>query len=260
MKSSFERGMLRRSELLLGTSAMQRIAEARVIIFGVGGVGSWCAESLVRSGIRHLTVVDSDRVCITNCNRQLMATSKTIGQVKVEVLRKRLLEINPNAEVIALQMVYDASTAESFHLENFDYIIDAIDSLTEKAQLILHATSLPKEIQFFSSMGAALRIDPFKVRATEFWKIKGDALARALRNKYKKLKIFPGRKFLCVYSEETPMTNKIQAEKPTNSELLDGSIDWNARKAQINGSLIHVTGIFGMSLAGLVIQSISSKG
>ena len=109
-------------------------------------------------------------------------------------------------------------------------------------------------------MGAALRIDPFKVRATEFWKIKGDALARALRNKYKKLKTFPGRKFLCVYSEETPMTNKIQTEKPTNSELSDGSVDWNARKAQINGSLSHVTGIFGMSLAGLVLQSICSKG
>ena len=260
MNSDFEHDMLQRSELLLGTSAMQRIAEARVILFGVGGVGSWCAESLVRSGIRHLTIVDSDRVSISNCNRQLMATSKTIGQVKVDVLRERLLEINPNAEIKALQMVYDASTAESFHLENFDYIIDAIDSLTEKAQLILHATSLPKEIQFFSSMGAALRIDPFKVRATEFWKIKGDALARALRNKYKKLKTFPGRKFLCVYSEETPMTNKIQTDKPTISELPDGSVDWNARKAQINGSLSHVTGIFGMSLAGLVIQSISSKG
>ena len=217
MNSDFEHDMLQRSELLLGTSAMQRIAEARVILFGVGGVGSWS---------------------ISNCNRQLMATSKTIGQVKVDVLRERLLEINPDAEIKALQMVYDASTAESFHLENFDYIIDAIDSLTEKAQLILHATSLSKHIQFFSSMGAALRIDPFKVRVTEFWKIKGDALARALRNKYKKLKTFPGRKFLCVYSEETPMTNKIQAEKPTNSELLDGSIDWNARKAQINGSLI----------------------
>ena len=260
MNSDFEHDMLQRSELLLGTSAMQRIAEARVILFGVGGVGSWCAESLVRSGISHLTIVDSDRVSISNCNRQLMATSKTIGQVKVDVLRERLLEINPNAEIKALQMVYDASTAESFHLENFDYIIDAIDSLTEKAQLILHATSLPKEIQFFSSMGAALRIAPFKVRATEFWKIKGDALARALRNKYKKLKTFPGRKFLCVYSEETPMTNKIQTEKPTNLEFPDGSIDRNARKAQINGSLIHVTGIFGMSLAGLVIQSISSKG
>ena len=255
-----ERGIQRRTELLLGNENLSRIQNTKVLIFGLGGVGSWCAEALVRSGIRHITIVDSDRVCVTNCNRQLMATTKTIGQVKVEALRTRLLEINPDAEINALQMIYDYTTADSFHLETYDFIIDAIDSLTEKAHLILHATSLPKHITFFSSMGAALRIDPFKVRATEFWKIKGDALARALRNKYKKLKIFPGRKFLCVYSEETPMTNKIQTEKPTNLEFPDGSIDWNARKAQINGSLSHVTGIFGMSLAGLVIQSISSKG
>ena len=284
MKSSFERGMLRRSELLLGTSAMQRIAEARVIIFGVGGVGSWCAESLVRSGIRHLSVVDSDRVCITNCNRQLMATSKTIGQVKVEALRNRLLEINPDAEINALQMIYDYTTADSFHLETYNFIIDAIDSLTEKAHLILHATSLPKHITFFSSMGAALRIDPFKVRTVEFWKIQGDALARALRNKFKKQKTFPKRKFLCVYSEETPLKNKgenascgtsqcmcpkarlISGLRGTDSAVYDAPGDqrlveheWCTSKAQINGSLSHITGIFGMSLAGLVIQSLCSK-
>ncbi len=251
--------MLQRSELLFGTSAMQRIAEARVIIFGVGGVGSWCAESLVRSGIRHLTIVDSDRVAISNCNRQLMATSKTIGQVKVNALRDRLLDINPEAEIKALQMVYNASTADSFKLESYNFIIDAIDSLTEKAQLILHATSLPKEIYFFSSMGAALRIDPSKIKTTEFWKIKGDALARALRNKFKKQKIFPARKFLCVYSEEQPLDNKIIDDYSESYNNLASDIsgpDWNARKAQINGSLSHITGTFGFTLAGLVIQTL----
>lgn len=235
---------------------MQRIAEARVIIFGVGGVGSWCAESLVRSGIRHLTIVDSDRVAVSNCNRQLMATSKTVGQVKVDALRDRLLEINPDAEINALQMVYDSSTADSFHLETFDFIIDAIDSLTEKAQLILHATSLPKDITFFSSMGAALRIDPFKVRSTEFWKIKGDALARALRNKFKKQKTFPARKFICVYSEETPLTNhgiEVISEEANGDS---SGPNWNERKAQINGSLSHITGTFGFALAGLVLQTL----
>ena len=282
MKSSYENGMLRRSELLLGTSAMQRIAEARVIIFGVGGVGSWCAESLIRSGIRHLTIVDSDRVCITNCNRQSMATSKTIGQVKVDALRNRLLEINPDADIIALQKIYDASTASSFELETYDFVIDAIDSLTEKAELILHATSLPKHIHFFSSMGAALRIDPFKVRATEFWKIQGDALARALRNKFKRQKTFPSRKFLCVYSEETPLKNLgenkacgtslcmcpkarlLSGIRGTDSAVYDAPGDqrlveheWCTSKAQINGSLSHITGIFGMALSGLVIQTLS---
>ena len=282
MKSSYENGMLRRSELLLGTSAMQRIAEARVIIFGVGGVGSWCAESLIRSGIRHLTIVDSDRVCITNCNRQSMATSKTIGQVKVDALRNRLLEINPDANIIAFQKIYDAATASSFELESYEFVIDAIDSLTEKTELILHATSLPKHIHFFSSMGAALRIDPFKVRATEFWKIQGDALARALRNKFKRQKTFPSRKFLCVYSEETPLKNLgenkacgtsfcmcpkaklLSGIRGTDSAIYDAPGDqrlveheWCTSKAQINGSLSHITGIFGMALSGLVIQTLS---
>ena len=135
--------IFRRSELLLGNEAMERIAQKRVIIFGVGGVGSWCAESLVRSGIRQLTIVDSDRVCITNINRQLMATTKTVGQVKVEALKERLLSINPAAEITALQKIFTEETAGEFHLEDYDYIIDAIDSLKDKAALILLATSFP---------------------------------------------------------------------------------------------------------------------
>ena len=119
---------------------MERIAQKRVIIFGVGGVGSWCAESLIRSGIKHLTIVDSDRVCITNINRQLMATTKTVGMVKVDALKERLLSINPSAEITALQQIFTAETADSFHLDEYDYIIDAIDSLKDKALLILLST------------------------------------------------------------------------------------------------------------------------
>ena len=170
--SRMERGIQRRTELLLGNENLSRIQNTKVLIFGLGGVGSWCAEALVRSGIRHITIVDSDRVCVTNCNRQLMATTKTIGQVKVEALRTRLLEINPDAEIEALQKIYDKTTAESFHMEDHDFIIDAIDSLAEKADLILRATSLPEHITFISSMGAALRTDPFMVRKAEFWKVK----------------------------------------------------------------------------------------
>ena len=140
---AIEQAIFRRAELLLGDEAMSRIAEKRVIIFGVGGVGSWCAESLVRSGIRKLTIVDSDRVCITNINRQLMATTKTVGQVKVDALKERLLTINPSAEITALQQVFTAETASTFCLGEYDYIIDAIDSLKDKALLILMATSLP---------------------------------------------------------------------------------------------------------------------
>lgn len=254
--------MFRRTELLLGTEAVETITAKRVIIFGVGGVGSWCAESLVRSGIRHLTIVDSDRVCASNCNRQLMATSKTIGQVKVDVLRERLLEINPNAEITALEKIYEAESAADFQLETYDYVIDAIDSLKDKAHLILYTTELARKIKrgelhgngivprltLVSSMGAALRIDPTKIRVTEFWKVRNDALARALRNRFKRDKEMPAQKFKCVYSEEPPMQNRGEAHPD----------DVCAYKAQINGTVSHVTAIFGITIAGLVIDDILS--
>ncbi len=235
-QSSDMQAIFRRSELLLGDEAMSRIAEKRVIVFGVGGVGSWCAESLVRSGIRKLTIVDSDRVCITNINRQLMATTKTVGQVKVDALKERLLTINPSAEITALQQVFTAETAESFELDTYDYIIDAIDSLKDKALLILMATSLPpnrgdkKGATFFSSMGAALKLDPTRIKIAEFWKVQGDPLARVLRKRFKRDGQYPG-KFQCVYSDEQV--------KPQGAD---------------KGSLVHITAIFGFMLAGLVIQ------
>ena len=238
--------IFRRSELLLGSEAMERIAEKRVIIFGVGGVGSWCAESLVRSGIRKLTLVDSDRVCITNINRQLMATTKTIGQVKVDALKERLLTINPSAEITALQQIFTAETAESFDIGSYDYIIDAIDSLKDKALLILMATSLPSlrvdgsgAPKFFSSMGAALKLDPTRIKIAEFWKVQGDPLARALRNRFKRDKQFPKRKFQCVYSDEL-----LQNQKPVDPD------------DRGNGTIAHITAIFGFMLAGLVVQDV----
>ena len=227
----------------MGDEAMSRIAEKRVIIFGVGGVGSWCAESLIRSGIRRLTIVDSDRVCITNINRQLMATMKTVGQVKVDALKERLLSINPSAEITALQQVFTAEGASKFCLEEYDYIIDAIDSLKDKALLILMATSLPsfrgdkRGAQFFSSMGAALKLDPTRIKTAEFWKVQGDPLARALRKRFKHEGQYPERKFLCVYSDEL-----LENKKP---------IDPDDRG---NGTIAHITAIFGFMLAGLVIQ------
>lgn len=276
-----ERGMQCRTELLLGKDNLNRIQQAKVLIFGLGGVGSWCAECLVRSGIRDITIVDSDRICITNCNRQLMATPKTLGQVKVEALRDRLLEINPDANIVCLQKIYEAETADSFHMEEYDFIVDAIDSLKDKVDLILRATALPKHITFISSMGAALRRDPFMVRKAEFWKVKGDPLARAIRNKFKRLKVFPSRKFQCVYSEETPMQNMgvnkacgtgacycpkaklLSGERGTDTAIYDAPGDqrlaeheWCSVKAQINGSLCHITATFGMAIAGMIINHI----
>ena len=249
--TTMERGMQRRTELLLGKDNLEKIQQARVLIFGIGGVGSWCAEGLVRSGVRNITIVDSDRVCVTNCNRQLMATSRTIGEVKVDALRQHLLEINPEANITAYQKIYQAETAEEFHMEEYDYIIDAIDSLKDKADLILRATALPKEITFVSSMGAALRRDPFMVRKAEFWKVDGDPLARALRKKFKKNKTFPRRKFQCVFSEEKPMQNM------SDQRLVED--EWTSTKAQINGSLCHITATFGMAIAGIVINHIIER-
>ena len=214
---------------------MSRIAEKRVIIFGVGGVGSWCAESLVRSGIRKLTIVDSDCVSVTNINRQLMATTKTVGQVKVDALKERLLTINPSAEITALQQVFNADSASQFGLEEYDYIIDAIDSLKDKALLILLACQTKAKL--FSSMGAALKLDPTRIKTAEFWKVTGDPLARALRNRFKRDKQFPKRKFQCVFSDEL-LENKMPIDPDDKG----------------NGSIVHITAIFGMMLAGLVIQ------
>jgi tRNA A37 threonylcarbamoyladenosine dehydratase len=232
---AIDKAIFCRLELLLGDDAMSRISEKRVIIFGVGGVGSWCAESLVRSGIRKLTIVDSDRVSVTNINRQLMATTKTVGEVKVDTLKERLLTINPSADITALQQVFTTETAESFGLDSYDYIIDAIDSLKDKALLILLACQT--KAKFFSSMGAALKLDSTRIKIAEFWKVTGDPLARALRNRFKREKVFPKHKFQCVYSDEL-LENKKDIDPDDKG----------------NGSIVHITAIFGFMLAGLVVQ------
>ena len=263
-----EKALFRRSELLLGEDVMNRIACSRVIVFGVGGVGSWCAESLVRSGIRHLTIVDSDRVCITNINRQLMATSETIGHVKVDALKTRLLSINPSAEITAIQKIFNEESAEDFHIGDYDYIIDAIDSLKDKALLILMACQT--QARLFSSMGAALKLDPTRIRVSEFWKVQGDPLARALRKKFKSQGQFPKRKFKCVFSDEllqnkghnaTCGTERCLCPKaisgPGDKSLLNH--EWCSSKAQINGTIAHITAIFGFTLAGLVISDIQKQ-
>ncbi len=263
-----ERGLFNRAELLLGSDVMEAVVGTRAIVFGVGGVGSWCAECLVRSGVGKLTIVDSDRVCVTNINRQLMATTKTVGQVKVEVLKKRLLEINPDAEITALQKIYDHETADEFDLNQYDYIIDAIDSLKDKALLILRACQT--RAVFFSSMGAALKMDPTQIRVAEFWKVRGCPLGAALRKKFKHMKVKPAHKFRCVYSEEL-----LENRGPNHvcgtaanmcPKVIDGPGDpalvnheWCSSKAQVNGSMAHITAIFGFTIAGLVLDDIYRK-
>ncbi|MDE5584777.1 MAG: tRNA threonylcarbamoyladenosine dehydratase [Muribaculaceae bacterium] len=230
-----------RTALLVGNEAMERISGARVIVFGLGGVGSWAAECLVRTGVRQITLVDSDRVSVSNINRQMPATSETVGMIKTEATKKRLLEINPTAEVQTLTLFYDADSASAIDLTEYDYIIDAIDSLKDKALLILNATRSGKKL--YSSMGAALKMDPTRIRTGEFHTVKGCPLARALRQRFKRENTYPSRKFTCVYSDE------LLENKGFTSDTCE-------YKARINGTLCHITAIFGMMLAGEIIKDI----
>ena len=224
-----------RTESLLGAEVMGRLRSVRVIVFGVGGVGSWCAESLVRTGVRHLTIVDSDEVCASNVNRQMMATTKTIGRVKVDALKERLLEINPDAQIDAVHRMYTAETADEFCLADYDYIIDAIDSISDKMLLMLRACET--DAVFFSSMGAARKLDSSRISVAEFWKVKGCPLGSALRRKFRASGEFPKKKFKCVYSDEQP------------SAFEEGGL----------GSLHHITAVFGLTMAGLVVNDVCAK-
>jgi tRNA A37 threonylcarbamoyladenosine dehydratase len=242
---SLQNDIFHRTELLLGGESMALLSEKRVIIFGIGGVGSWCAEALIRSGITQLTMVDSDRVDVTNINRQLHATTETIGAFKTEVFKQRLLSINPLATLIAIAARYTAETADSFQLSSYDVIIDAIDSLDDKIHLMVEATRTPA--LFFSSMGAAWRMDPTRVKIAEFWKVQGCPLAAALRTRFRKQALFPEKKFLTVYSDERVLNRDKDAMKVPDN-------DTPPRRE--NGSLVHITAIFGFTLAGLVIQQL----
>lgn len=243
-----ESQIFNRTNRLIGPDAMSRLAHSRVILFGVGGVGSWAAEALVRSGVGHLTIVDADCVAVSNINRQLPALTTTVGEPKVEVLRKRLLEINPQAEVVALQRLYSADTAAEFHIEAYDCVIDAIDSLADKAHLILNATRL--KVKLFSSMGAARKLDPTRIAVAEFYGVKGCPLAAALRNRFKRMGVRPSRKFKCVYSPELVENRGVEEDE-------SGAMTYGHRT--INGAMCHITGIFGFTLAGLAIEHLTKE-
>lgn len=259
-----------RTRLLLGDDAMQRIADAHIILFGVGGVGSWCAESLVRSGVQHLTLVDPDRVAPSNLNRQAMATTLTIGQPKAEAMRRRLLAINPTAHIVCRSEVYSADTAHTFPLADYDFVIDAIDTLSNKTELILQATTLIRsqkealwaaagdtnrsrrvapKTTLLSSMGSALKTDPTQLCVSEFWEVDGCPLARALRKRMKHLERYPATKFQCVWSPELRKNQENRTDDPNDM--------WSHTKAQINGTVAHITALFGFTLAGLVISQLS---
>ena len=255
-------GLFSRSAALLGEETMQRLAAAHVLVVGVGGVGSWCAEALVRTGLGHITLMDDDVVAESNINRQCPATSKTLGQPKVEAMRNRLLAINPDCDIAALKERYTSTV----HLGLFpppSLIVDAIDSVDCKVELILGATEAG--IPLVSSMGAALRIDPTKVMVTRFEKVEGDGLARALRQRFKKLGRFPATKFSCVWSAETPVGRSVPDRRNPLETNDSFECDCGALRitrpteGKVKGSIIQVTAVFGMCLASEAIR-ILTKG
>ena len=220
--------MFTRTIQLLGEEGFRALQDARVILFGVGGVGGWCAEALLRTGIGHLTIVDFDKVDTTNLNRQVVATHKNIGQSKVLEMQKRLLSISPQADIQAIERQYNADTADTFDLAQYDIVVDAIDMVECKALLLYRATQAGCKV--YSSMGAGRKTDPQKIRTAEFWKVQGCPLARALRTKMKKANLLPAAKIQCVYSEE-----------------ISGD----------QGTLAPVVGVFGMTLASMVINDLT---
>ncbi|MFP3091289.1 tRNA threonylcarbamoyladenosine dehydratase [Treponema sp. TIM-1] len=253
--------IFQRLSLLTGAEVLEALSRVKALVFGLGGVGSWCAEALVRSGVGNIVLVDSDRVCVTNINRQVQATTRTVGLSKVEVLGSRLREINPGCMVQALGRVFSRETAGEFDIEGADYVIDAIDSLTHKLDLIEIASGAG--VGFYSSMGTALKMDPTQLKTADIWETRGCPLARLVRSGLRK-RGFRGH-FTVVYSaEQLPLHREIEvscgsAQCLCPSPCEEQGVEWCSTKKVINGSAVTVTAAAGMILASLVVRDIHAR-
>ncbi len=192
---------LSRTEALIGEEALDKLSRAKVIIFGVGGVGGYAFEALVRSGVENIAIVDSDTVSESNLNRQIIATRSNIGRLKVEVARERALDINPEAKITVYPIFYSEETENEINLSDYDYVIDAIDSVSSKLRLIENAVK--RDTSIISSMGAGNKLNPAGFKVADIYKTQVCPLARAIRTELKKRGI---KKLKCVYSEEAPAT------------------------------------------------------
>jgi len=237
--------LFQRLALITGRDGLEKIARTRVLVIGLGGVGGWCAEALVRSGIGKIGIVDFDTIADSNINRQIQATSRTVGQAKADVLKERLTEINPGCEVSAWNAVFSRENAGQFGIENADYVIDAIDILNCKLDLI--EASIAAGATLFSSMGMAQKTDPTRIRVADIWKTHGCPLARLVRENLRKRNFSGG--FTAVYSDESI------ARQGEITYTQDG---YGNRKIT-NGSVVTVTACAGMILASLVLCDITER-
>lgn len=234
-----------RTELIFGKEAMEKLKNSRVAVFGIGGVGGYTVEALVRSGIDTIDIIDNDKVCPTNINRQIYATTKTIGQYKVDVAEERIHDINPDCTVNKYKTFYLPETSSQFDFTKYDYVVDAIDTVTGKIELVVNANKTNTPI--ISSMGAGNKIDPTGFEVTDIYKTSICPLAKVMRRELKKRNI---PKLKVVYSKEVPrkpLVDKVQMEKEDSFN----------QKRQTPGSNAFVPSVVGLIIAGEIIKDIT---
>lgn len=242
-----------RTQLLLGEENMQRLSQAKVAIFGIGGVGAYVAEALARSGIGSFVLVDDDKVCLTNINRQIIATRKTVGQYKAEVMRDRILDINPKAEVEVRKCFYLPENAHEFDFSQYSYVVDAVDTVTAKIEIIMRAKEAG--VPVMSSMGAGNKLDPTKFAVADIYKTSMCPLARVMRYELKKRGV---KKLKVVYSTEKPIRplEDMSISCRTNCICPPGAQHKCTERRDIPGSVAFVPSVAGLMIAGEVVRDL----
>lgn len=243
-----------RTELMFGQEGMDKLKNSRVAVFGIGGVGGYTVEALARSGIGQLDLIDDDKVCLTNINRQIIATRKTVGKFKVDVMKERVLDINPNAIVTTHQCFYSAETADQFDFSKYDYIVDAIDTVSAKIEMVLRAQA--KNVPIISCMGAGNKFDPTRFEVADIYKTSVCPLAKVMR---KELKVRGVKKLKVVYTQELPHKplDDMSISCKSNCICPPGAVSKCTVKRQIPGSNSFVPAVAGLILAGEVIKDLS---
>lgn len=246
-----------RTQLLLGQDGMDRLANARVAVFGVGGVGGFTVEALARSGVGTIDLIDDDKVCLTNINRQIIALRSTVGKYKVDVAAERLRDINQNIQVNTYKTFYMPDTAHQFNFSQYDYVVDAIDTITGKLELVMQAHKAGTPI--ICSMGAGNKLDPTAFRVADIYKTSVDPLARVMRHELRKRGI---KKLKVVYSEEPPMrpVDDMASSCRTNCICPPGAARKCTERRDIPGSNAFVPSVVGLIIAGEVIKDLSGVG
>lgn len=245
-----------RTELLLGKEALAKLASSRIAVFGVGGVGGYAVEGLARSGIGAFDLIDNDVVCESNLNRQIIATEKTIGCYKADVAKERILSINPSAVVNVYRTFYLPETAGQFDFSNYDYVVDAIDTVTGKIALVLQAQAA--NVPVISSMGAGNKTDPTRFKVTDIYQTSVDPLAKIMRTALKKRGV---KKLKVVWSDESPVSpvssvSPAYPDEEKNSSLCaEGKI--SPVRRSVPGSLAFVPSVVGLIIAGEVVKDIA---